>query len=195
MSKQNPSKLSRSEYMKEWRHKNKSYSKDYYNENKVFWQNYYETNKEILKIKQQIYIKKNKEKLIERRKEKNNDNFRKYQREYCKNKRMIDINYKIRHNLRARLTIAIKNNQKSGSAVKDLGCSISELKIHLESLFKLGMTWENYGEWEIDHIEPLCSFDLTIRDNLLKVCKYVNLQPIWKEDHCIKSIEDLKLKQ
>lgn len=194
MSERILNKPSRSEYLKEWRKKNKSYYVDYYSKNKVFWQNYYEINKETLKIKRNLYLEENKEELIKIRKEGINDESRKYQREYCKNKRATDINYKIRHNLRARLTIALKNNQKTGSAVKDLGCSIVEFKKYLESKFEPGMTWENYGEWEIDHKDPLCGFDLTIRENLLKACNYLNLQPIWYKDHCIKTIEDLKLK-
>jgi len=81
-----------------------------------------------------------------------------------------DINYKLSCNLRCRLNRAIKNNQKAGSAVKDLGCSIPELKIWIEQQFKPGMTWENYGEWHIDHIIPLSKFDLTDRKQFLKAC-------------------------
>lgn len=37
-----------------------------------------------------------------------------------------------------------------------LGCSYSELKTHLESLFKDGMSFFNYGTvWEIDHKIPI----------------------------------------
>lgn len=98
-----------------------------------------------------------------------------------------DINYHIAHNLRSRLRYAIKNQQKTGSAIKDLGCSIEYLKIYLESKFISGMSWNNYGQWHIDHIIPLSQFDLSNRQELLKACHYTNLQPMWAIDNIKKS--------
>ncbi len=94
----------------------------------------------------------------------------------------------IRRTLRRRLHHALKGNAKTGSAVRDLGCSIDELKLHLESKFKPGMTWENHSllGWHIDHIKPLASFDLTNRDELLKAIHYTNLQPLWAEENMKK---------
>ena len=86
------------------------------------------------------------------------------------------------------MNIAIRNRQKSGSAVEDLGCSIEYLKIHLERMFFPGMSWENYGKggWSIDHIVPLCQFDLTNKVLFKKACHYTNLQPLWEEDNSSK---------
>ncbi len=106
---------------------------------------------------------------------------KKYMHNYLKNK-----NNQLADNLRSRLRKAIKNNQKTGSAVKDLGCSIEELKKHLESKFTEGMSWDNYGEWHIDHIKPLSSFNLENREELLKACNYNNLQPLWAKDNLSK---------
>jgi hypothetical protein len=113
-----------------------------------------------------------------------------YQSNYAKKRRASDINFKISGNLRNRLVSAIKNNQKMGSAVKDLGCSIEELKLYLEVRFINGMSWDNWGKgsgkWNIDHIIPLVSFDLTNREELLKACHYTNLQPLWESDNIAK---------
>ena len=49
------------------------------------------------------------------------------------------------------------------------------------------MSWDNYGEWHIDHIMPLSTFDLTNPDQLKEACKYTNLQPLWAEDNLHKS--------
>ena len=88
--------------------------------------------------------------------------------------------------LRSRLNSAIKRDQKSGSAVKDLGCTIEELKLYLESQFEDNMSWDNHGEWHIDHIKPLASFDLTNEEELKKACNYTNLQPLWAKDNLKK---------
>jgi hypothetical protein len=97
-----------------------------------------------------------------------------------------DLEFRLRENLRTRLSKAIKRNQKAGSAVSDLGCSIDELKTHLESKFQPGMSWDNYGEWEIDHMTPLTSFSLQIREELIKACHFTNLQPLWKDQNKTK---------
>ncbi len=100
-----------------------------------------------------------------------------------------DINYKLSENLRKRINKAIKNNQKSGSAIKDLGCSIEQFKIYIESKFQSGMTWDNYGRkpgvkcWEIDHVKPLNNFDLTSSEEFKKAAHFSNLQPMWAEDN------------
>ena len=95
---------------------------------------------------------------------------------------------RLAHNLRARLRDSLKNNYKSGSAVKNLGCSLKELKAYLESKFQEGMCWDNWNinGWHIDHIKPLSSFDLSNKDQLLKACHYTNLQPLWAKDNLIK---------
>lgn len=95
---------------------------------------------------------------------------------------------KLALNLRTRLIQAMRNNAKTGSAVKDLGCSIEEFKKYLENKFNKGMTWENYGikGWHIDHIIPLCNFDLTNRDQFLTAVHYTNLQPLWAQDNLKK---------
>jgi hypothetical protein len=94
-------------------------------------------------------------------------------------------------NLRSRLNRAIRGSYKSGSAISDVGCTIPELKAYLESKFKPGMTWENYGRtgWHIDHIEPLAKFDLTDREQLLQACHYSNLQPLWAEENLMKGAQ------
>lgn len=84
--------------------------------------------------------------------------------------------------------MALKNQQKAGSAVDDLGCTIPELMAHLERRFLPGMTWANWSRhgWHIDHIKPLASFDLTDREQFLAACHYTNLQPLWAVDNLRK---------
>jgi len=65
-----------------------------------------------------------------------------------------------------------------------MGCTLAFFRAHYESLFKPGMTWENYGEWESDHIKEMNSFDL-LNEETWKVCMHwSNLQPQWRELNC-----------
>ena len=113
---------------------------------------------------------------------------------YENNRRATDLNYKLRKNLRSRLNKALKQS-KTASAIVDLGCTVEEFKLHLESKFYRNMTWETYGQgegkWQIDHIKPLCSFDLTDPLQSQAACHYTNLQPLWNDDHRVKSMKDL----
>ena len=85
--------------------------------------------------------------------------------------------------LRTRIIVNLISNKykKSKTTEQLLGDKIATVKEYLESKFKPGMTWENHGRhgWHIDHIIPLGSLDLTIEDNLKKVCNYQNLRPLW----------------
>lgn len=119
----------------------------------------------------------------------NPERYKQIRRDYKRNRCQSDLDFKLRHDLRNRITIAIHNSYKSGSAVNDLGCSISELITHLENLFKPGMSWDNYGRngWHIDHIVPLAKFDLTDPEQFKVACHYTNLQPLWAYDNIIKS--------
>jgi hypothetical protein len=107
--------------------------------------------------------------------------WRKANPDYEKERIKTDVQFKLIKRIRSRLRTAMRKNYKSGSAIKDLGCSISELKIHLEARFDANMTWENWGPyWHIDHILPLASFDLTDRDQFLRAAHWSNLQPLEK---------------
>lgn len=98
---------------------------------------------------------------------------------------------RIRRNLRSRLNRALRGLYKSGSAIRDLGCSIVEFKQHLESKFSPGMSWDNYGMygWHIDHIIPLVKFNLRDPFELQKAIHYNNLQPLWAVDNLKKGIK------
>jgi hypothetical protein len=66
-----------------------------------------------------------------------------------------------------------------------LGCSKPDLIAHIEAQFLPGMSWSNYGRkgWEIDHIKPCASFDLTQHDQVLLCFHYTNLRPLWRADN------------
>lgn len=99
-----------------------------------------------------------------------------------------DFNFRLSINLRTRVRKALHGLTKASPTVKLLGCSIVDLKQHLESQFKPDMSWSNYGYrgWHIDHIIPCSHFDLSKRENQFKCFHYTNLQPLWWTDNLSK---------
>jgi hypothetical protein len=73
--------------------------------------------------------------------------------------------------------------KKPVSTFKWVGCSPEELKARFESLFVEGMSWDNYGEWHIDHIRPVSSFK---PEEWEQINHYTNLQPLWAQDNLKK---------
>lgn len=65
-----------------------------------------------------------------------------------------------------------------------LGYSADQLKTHIESLFTEGMSWENYGQWHIDHIVPISSAK-TLFDGI-QLSQLSNLRPLWAAENLAK---------
>lgn len=93
-------------------------------------------------------------------------------------KRNSSIIYKMIDNLRIRSFNYIK--LIDGNHKEILGCTSEEFENHIKSQFKENMCFENYGDWELDHIKPLSKFDLTKENNIRECFHYTNIQPLWK---------------
>lgn len=122
-------------------------------------------------------------------KQENSDQHYLYQKEYKAKRYKSDLNFKIKVILRSRVRKFLKNNWKSGSSVDMLGCSVEDFKLHIESKWQEGMSWDNWSKlgWHLDHILPLDSFDLSKPEDMAKACHFTNLQPLWALENCIKS--------
>lgn len=82
-----------------------------------------------------------------------------------------------------------KGNRGSSAFIFELcGISVRGLREHLESLFKPGMSWENYGidGWHIDHKRPCASFNLTCPEQQRVCFHFSNLQPLWAKENMEK---------
>jgi len=124
------------------------------------------------------YRFKNKERIAQVR--------RKWNRIYEANKKKTDVNFKITRNLRTRLKNALAHNLKSAKTLQLLGCTVEQLRAHLEARFTSGMSWSNYGEWHIDHIKPCSSYDMSDPVQQAACFHYTNLQPLWAIDNLKK---------
>jgi hypothetical protein len=104
-------------------------------------------------------------------------------------KRENDIDFKLKCNLRKRLSFLLRNSfsNKSEQTMVYLGCSIDFFKNYLSNNFIDGMSFENYGEWHLDHIVPCYYFDLNIEEDRKKCFHYTNFQPLWAVDNLKKN--------
>jgi hypothetical protein len=166
-----------------WRLNNKEYIKEYDKERYII---NYTNNKTEICEKVRTYRKNNIEKVREReRKNRNNDSFREYRREYIKKHKEKNPHVYAWRTL-LRNTIKRLGMKKEGKTIDMLGYSALELKENIEKKWSSGMTWENYGEWHIDHIKCVSSF--TSNETAKVVNNLSNLQPMWATTRNINGI-------
>lgn len=152
---------------------------------------YREANKEKLKISEKAYRDKNKEKIKgyrENYKDKeranakaNRDSIRERKKAYNKANPM---QYFIRGSL-ARISNNWKGRRVKGEEL--CGYTFKQLEQRIEFNFKPGMTWDNRGEWHVDHKKPISRFikqGITDPKIINALC---NLQPLWAKDNIKKS--------
>lgn len=164
---------------------------------------YWSEHIDILRLKNSYYWDNNKDRLYDKHKEWVNNHKKsiyEYGKEYRKiNKQKLqdydrrkhhkyknNINYRITKNMRRRVLAALKGHPKISTTMNLVGCNINTLKEHLEKQFTDNMSWNNYGDWHIDHIIPCNSFNLSIESEQKKCFNYTNLQPLWAIDNCKK---------
>ena len=155
---------------------------------------HYERNKPIIERRKKQYNINNRNKIREQQRQwraQNREHCKQYRksrrhldREYWRNRRANDPMFRIKNNLRNRLNSILK--KKTVSATKLVGCTWEELRTHIENQFQDGMTWDNYGEWHIDHIKPISLFNLLDTEEVKQACHYTNLQPLWAADNLKK---------
>jgi hypothetical protein len=120
----------------------------------------------------------------------NKEHVNKYKRDYERKRRAEDPKYRLGVRTRTAVWQMLKerNINKSNKTFVLLGYTIEELMVHLEKQFTEGMTWDNYGEWHVDHKIPMASFNFeTTEDREFKLCWCLdNLQPLWGPDNLSK---------
>ncbi len=144
-------------------------------------QKWYGENGDIIRSKARDYSKSNRKKINDR----------------ARLRLATNVEAKLAKVLRIRILGAFRDtNNREAKDAKSLdltGCTIGELKAHLESLFKPGMTWKNHTNkgWHIDHIRPCSSFDLSDPEQQRACFHYTNLQPLWWVDNLSKGDKHL----
>ena len=157
---------------KKWREKNKETLKEYV-------KNWYEQNKE------------NRKEYLKEYREKNIDKIRKTKRDYERNRKARDPLYKLISNFRTAIYQVLKesNIEKNKHYFDVLQYTPEELITHLENKFTDKMSWDNYGDWHVDHKLPITYFNIQEMgdEEFMRCWSLDNLQPMWGFDNIFKS--------
>jgi len=125
----------------------------------------------------------------------NSEYYRKYVREYEKNRRANNLKYRLNSNIATAIGFALKGNKARHHWETLVGYTIQDLINRLSVNFQEGMSFKNYGEWEVDHIRPKSLFHYTKpEDQAFRDCWCLaNLQPLWAIDNRKKGNKFLKV--
>ena len=159
----------------------------------VLYKQHYNKNKSVINLKRKIYSIKNKNKIKKYHQQwyiNNKEHIIKGGNLYRNTRLKTDVNYKLLQYARTSVYLATNGRKGKERTIDLLGCTIEEYKRHLESHFKLGMTWENRGRkvgcWQVDHRIPLSFFKLNDVTEKKQAFNYTNCQPLWFEENMNK---------
>jgi predicted transcriptional regulator len=157
----------------------------------------YESKPETKKRKSENHKKwaeQNKEhlsKYIKEYRENNVDKIRQIKRDYERNRKARDPIYKLISNFRTAIYTVLKesNVDKYGHYFDILQYTPEQLITHLELQFKETMSWDNYGEWHVDHKLPITHFNISKMgdEEFMRCWSLDNLQPMWGVENIRKS--------
>lgn len=200
------------EYKEQSKERIKEYFEEYYQQNKEqikeSRKEYYQQNKEQIKESRREYRRQNKEQINEYKKEyreQNKEQIKEYLKEYKeqnkeqineynRNRYATDDNFKTLILCRSMLqrTLKATNSTKDTRTKEMLGYCNEQLKESIESKFLEGMSWNNYGDWHIDHIYPVSRYIKDGVEDPSIINALDNLIPMWAEHNMEKSEKTLE---
>lgn len=172
----------------------KEYQAKYYKENRERLikcsRKWYSENIDKARENKRASYWENRESRVKQRKDiywKNREENIRKSKEYHLNRQRVDPFYRFKTRCRKRVWAAFneKGYSKKSKTFDLVGCSQDFLVSYIESKFSPGMSWENYGDWHVDHIIPVSAAKNELEVELL--CHYLNLQPLWASDNVSKS--------
>lgn len=125
----------------------------------------------------------------------NKEQMRLYFTRYFREKYSADPAFRCIQNVRSRYQIALRRAKlgKSGPLQPSLGYSGYELMAHLERQFDRGMSWDNRGDWHIDHIIPISQYLAEGVTDPAVINRLSNLRPVWAKENLRKGAKQTSL--
>lgn len=165
--------------------------KRYYEETKEARIAYYELNRKRFEEIARIRYHENKERLLAVQKQySSSDIGKEKRRKRFRERYHNEPIYKLTYNIRARVNMALRSSstRTKNNIIELIGCSIEQLKDHIEKQWTPGMSWDNHTKsgWHIDHIKPCAAYNLAFIEQQKECFNYKNLRPIWCTDNSSK---------
>jgi hypothetical protein len=150
-----------------------------------------EENPEKIKLTNQKWYKKNHAKVKKNSmawRKRNPDKYLKNVSGWQKEKRKSDPKFKLKCQMSVSICLSLKGNKNGRKWEGIIGYTLNQLKKHIEKQFTDGMSWNNYGDWHIDHKIPISAFNFTIpeHEDFKRCWALSNLQPLWAHDNLTK---------
>ncbi len=159
-------KESRSEKARQWREANPDFSKNYRKENADY----------IRQLSKEYYAA-NKEKLLKKSRD--------YENTQLETNPLFKFKTGVRHLLYNAFRRTLEGRYRKSKRTEEmLGCTLMEFAAYIESQFKPGMTFENYGKWHLDHRLALAT--AKTEEDIIRLNHYTNFQPLWAEENLEK---------
>lgn len=161
--------------MKEWYQANQDYVRAY--------------RKKYLPRRRELYQLRKEEITARKRELSHTDKYRAAVQAKCRRYRQTDIQFALKDRIRASVNRALRRNwvRKSRRTMEMVGCSVDELKAHIERQFTDGMSWQNRSTWHVDHFVPIVAFDLTDPEEQKWAFNWRNLRPLAGHENHVKA--------
>lgn len=169
---------------------------EYYRERDLYWNSKRDLKKinnrpKTITQKKQWY-EANKDRILQKKKQAYNNRRDIIEKRIAR--KLLRKQILIRRRIHQRISMGVRRYLRYGKQSKSwnslLGYNADDLKKHLESQFKNGMSWDEFlkGNIHIDHILPVSFFYFDNYDSPeFKQCwSLENLQPLWKQDNLKK---------
>lgn len=117
------------------------------------------------------------------------------QRDRLRKRRREDAAFRFRQAFSARVRQSLRGGKDHASWESLVGYSLRDLRQHIERQFASGMSWENYGDWHVDHVVPVTSFsfDGPAQPEFHACWALSNLRPLWAGPNISKGGQRLHL--
>lgn len=141
---------------------------------KISMKEWYQVNAEYVKAKAKAYREANRQKMTD------------WSKEYRKTRMSVDPVYRAAIRVRGLINVKIYTNgyTKKSRTHEILGCSYEFFRDHIAAQFREGMSWDNHGEWHLDHIIPIAT--ASTEDDIIRLNHYSNFQPLWAHENLKK---------
>lgn len=185
----------KAKYKGKYKRYHRQYNIEHRDEQREYQKRYHAKNREKINARKREHSEKNREEVNRRARERYKENPARYKKykaawkkkrpDYHKQHLAANPQLRVHGSVASRMRRSLRNGKGSSGWESLVGYALDDLVRHLEKQFTDGMSWANYREWHIDHIQPVSAFNFEKPEDLdFKRCwALANLRPLWAEEN------------